>query len=81
MGLYFPGTQAKQLPSVPDHPALHMHTVTAVLPAADEVFAGQAAHSPVPRPYVPALHSQMPDTGIVELAYLPHNMHVVPSPR
>jgi len=67
MGLYFPGTQAKQLPSVPVHPALQLHAVTDVLPAADEEFAEQAAHSPVPGPYMPASHSQRPDTGIVEL--------------
>ena len=55
--------------------------MTTVLPKGETEFAGQAAQSPVPDPYVPALQTQYPDTGIVEIESLPHNIHVKPSPR
>ena len=81
MGLYLPGTQSVQALSLPVQPASHTHEVTAVPPAGETEFAGQATQSPIPDPYVPALQTQMPDTGTLEIESLPQTMHVKPSPR
>ncbi len=40
--LYFPGMHEMQLPAVPLYPALHVHSVTALLPAGDVLYNGHS---------------------------------------
>jgi len=81
LGLYLPATQEEQIPFAPVHPALQTHAVTTMLPADENECAGQAAQSPAPDPYVPGMQTQLSDTGTVEIAPVPHNVHVLPLPR
>jgi len=81
LDLYVPATHPVQTPSVPVHPALQKHAETAVLPAGENEFAGQAAQPPVSDSYMPGAQIQRSDTGTLEVEPVPHNVHVKPFPR